>query len=77
MIPQDYFKFRISFDRHSGMTDGMHKIVSIVTQAPYLYMRYDLGTALENEERLRTVKAELKMAMIEAILKGEWELEKI
>jgi hypothetical protein len=72
---KDHFKFTIHLKRNLGLTSFQHQLVSITTQAPYLYMTYALDDRLDDEAQLRLVKAELKLAMIDALMNGEWKLE--
>ncbi len=72
---KNYFKFKIRQPlRNIG--NGEYQLATIVAEAPYLYMRWDLTSTLDPDDQIRLAKAELKMAMIEAIMNGEWEIEK-
>lgn len=70
----DHFKFIIKLPLRNP-TGGEYQTAGIVTQAPYLYMRWNLSRTLDPEDAIRLAKAELKMKMIEAIMNGEWEIE--
>lgn len=73
----EYFKFIIKLPRYEADSFGEYQTAAIVTQAPMLYMRWSLSNNLSDEDSIRLAKAELKMMMIEAIMKGEWEIETI
>lgn len=71
---KDHFKFIIKLPKRN-IGNGEYQTATIITQAPYLYMRWDLHSSLDPDDQIRLAKAELKMHMIEAIMNGEWEIE--
>jgi hypothetical protein len=70
----NFFKFTIRLPRRNPGF-GEYQRATIITEAPYLYMRWNLSSGLDPEDAIRLAKAELKMQMIEALVNGEWEIE--
>ena len=72
---KDHFKFLIKVPRYNHSDFGEYQTAAIFTTAPTLYVSWNLDKGLDPESQIRLAKAELKNAMIEAIMNGEWEIE--
>lgn len=74
--PLDHFQFVIKFPLRETSSSKWRRTCVVYTKAPILCQMYTLSSELDNDkDRLRLVKAELKMALVKAIMDGEWEIE--
>lgn len=73
---KDYFKFIIKLPKEHACDLYQYQTAVITTQAPILYIRWEFRPGLDPKEQIRLAKSELKLAMIDALINGEWEIEK-
>lgn len=66
------FKFIIHRPERGRASDSLTQRCSIVMSAPHIVFPYE---GLDDPRNMRIAKAELKIAMIEALINGEWEFE--
>jgi hypothetical protein len=73
---KDYFKFIIKLPKEDHSSFDRTQTAAIITQAPTLYVMWRLDPGLDSQGQIELAKAQLKLAMIDCLMNGEWEIER-
>jgi hypothetical protein len=71
----EFFKFTVKLLQRAAAADQLEYTCVVHTESPIFYQMHALSPYLDPEDALRLMKAELKLAVIDAIMNGKWEVE--
>ena len=74
-MSKDVFEFKVSLPRYGACTDDMVQTMSISMKAPTYVFQILLDKYSNIDTQTRLAASELKIAMIEALLKGDWSFD--